>query len=171
MRPITKQLINKSLPTALLALALASPGNAAPKSGDRFGDWIYECSANSKEKFCVLTQTAVTTRENTRVMKLTLGRYGAKKELALVALVPLGIYLPAGVVGRVDDAKPFVMTVRTCTTQGCEAALKIDPKLRWRIRSGKKLFIGFKASPQAKTVALPFSLTKVWFGLQAIGER
>jgi len=156
-----------------LALELAAPGRAAPdKPGNRFGDWLYECrTLNKNNNFCVLTQTAVTTKGKKLVMKVTLGRYGPAQQLTLVALLPLGIYLPAGVVGRIDNSRPFNMTVRTCTAQGCEAILKVDPKLRWIMKTGRKLYIGFTARPGAKVLALPFSLAEVWLGMQAIGEQ
>lgn len=145
---------------------------AETRQQERFGDWLRECSAPQGGKtFCALTQTAQDRDTGSRVMKLTLGRYGPRKELALVALLPLGIYLPAGVQGRVDQAPPFALTLRTCVAQGCEAAIAVDPKLRWRLRAGKTLNISFVARPGAQRINLPFSLDQVWAGLKAIGER
>ncbi len=157
---------------ALAIFMFASVSQAKTESGARFGDWTYEChTSKSSGEFCVLSQLVRAPDSDKRVMKVTLGRYGMEKELTLVALLPLGIYLPAGVVGRVDNTPEFQMTLRTCTALGCEAVIRVSPKMRWRMRVGKELIIGFTAAPGAKALKLPLSLAKVWSGMQAIGEQ
>jgi len=155
-----------------LTLLLSSVAYAGPKAGDRFGDWVYECEAKGANKeVCALSHTIVAKESNERILKLTVGKLGRQGELALVALLPLGIYLPGGVVGKVDKGKPFAFTLRVCTELGCEGALLVDPKLRWSLKAGKTLSISFKARPRAEAITLQIPLSGVSAGLKAVGEE
>ncbi|MES9913506.1 MAG: invasion associated locus B family protein [Candidatus Sedimenticola sp. 4PFRAG1] len=153
-----------------LLLSFSAPALAAPKSGDRFGNWVYECEVQNEKNVCAITQTLTIKENQARILKLTLGRLGEKNELMLVALLPLGIYIPSGVAGKIDSANQFPLTLRTCTQHGCEAVINVDQHLRWKIKAGKELIIGFVTKPGAGTFTIPVSLEGTAKGLNAIGE-
>ena len=46
----------------------------------------------------------------------------------LAALMPLGIFLPAGVAARNDKGEQFALVPQTCTKNGCEAAVVLNDK-------------------------------------------
>ncbi len=155
----------------LVPFFIASVAHAKPADGDRFGGWVYECEALSASKtVCAFTYTVVTEDGASRILKLSFGKLGQKDEFVLVALLPLGIYLPAGVHGKIDNGETFELVMRTCTTLGCEAMILVDPKLRWKMKAGKDLFIEFTARPGAKPITLPVSLNGISAGLDAMGE-
>ncbi|WP_078486194.1 invasion associated locus B family protein [Solemya velesiana gill symbiont] len=143
---------------------------AAPKPGDRFGNWVYECETKSEKAICALTQTVTLKNNQARILKLTLGRLGKENKLMLVALLPLGIHLPAGVAGKIDNANQFPLTLHTCTQNGCEAVIEVDQHLRWKMKAGKEFFLGFKANPTPPTITIKTSLDGTSAGLNAIGE-
>lgn len=165
--------VPKTLIQAICFTLLLSPVvSAASNQGDSFGDWVYECEAKDPNKeLCALTHTIMANDGKSRLLKLTVGKLGRQGELALVALLPLGIYLPGGVVGRVDTGKPFALTLRTCTELGCEGALLVDQDLRWKLKAGKILFISFKAHPRSEAVTLSVSLEGVSAGLETMDEK
>ncbi|MES9870954.1 MAG: invasion associated locus B family protein [Sedimenticola sp.] len=157
----------------LLALLLCLPAVAtsAPKPGDRFGNWIYECETRDQKEVCAITQTITIKENQARVLKLTLGKLGKENRLVLAALLPLGIYLPAGVAGKVDGANQFPITLRTCTQHGCEAVIQVDDHLRWKMKAGKELIIGFVTRPGTGTFTIPVSLEGTTAGLDALDGK
>ncbi|MEJ1376490.1 MAG: invasion associated locus B family protein [Candidatus Sedimenticola sp. (ex Thyasira tokunagai)] len=145
---------------------------AGPEPGKQFGNWLHECESGSEEKrICALTHTVHSTDSKGVILKLTIRKLGSEQTPVLVALVPLGIYLPAGVVAMVDSSPQFPLVVQRCTVQGCEAFSPLDPKQLWRLKAGKRLLIGFKARRGPSTVTLPVSLSGVSDGLQAMGWK
>jgi invasion protein IalB len=165
--------LSKSLVKALcVCLLFSSAAYADVKAGDRFDDWVYECDAESfKEEVCALTHTLMDEEGKNRIIKLTLGRLGKQGELALVALVPLGIYLPGGIIGTVDTGQPFSFTLRTCTELGCEGVVMVDQKLRWKLKAGKTLAIKFMARPRSEAIMLPVSLNGLSAGLEVLDKE
>lgn len=154
----------------LFALSYSLGCSAAPAVGERFGDWQHECEAGSgPAPVCALTQVVLAADGQQPVLKLTIRKLGRAEAPVLVALAPLGIYLPSGVVARVDSGPQFPLVVQTCTALGCEAIAALDPKQLWRMKAGKQLLIGFKAQRGPSTVTLAISLEGVSGGLQAMG--
>lgn len=152
----------------------AAAAAAEPRVGERFSDWTFDCTAISANvNKCVLTQTLLATTDSTgnqgRVLKLTLGQLGTEGELVLLALAPLGIYIPAGVAGKVDQDEQFPMILQSCTERGCEAAVQVGPELLQSMKAGENLLIGFNAQSDGKTITVPASLKGLTAGLKALG--
>lgn len=83
--------------------------------------------------------------------------------------MPLGIYLATGIGAKVDEGKQFNLIWQTCTQQGCQAALSLDSEKKTAMKSGKQLFVGFKARPDADAITVAASLKGVTAGLKALG--
>ncbi|MES9905644.1 MAG: invasion associated locus B family protein [Sedimenticola sp.] len=159
----------------LLFFSLLFSGTVAvaePEPDKRFGDWLHECEpGDGKERVCALTHTAPTSDGKGTLLKLTIRKLGKKQTTVLVALTPLGIYLPTGVVGKIDSSPQFPLVLQTCAVQGCEAIVPLDPKQLWRLKAGKRLLIGFKAKRGPQAITVPVSLTGVADGLLALGWK
>lgn len=146
--------------------------SADAKVGDRFGDWVLECRAVAAGKnVCFLTQTMVTKKGNRRILKLSLGNNAEKKENELMAMMPLGIYLPSGASGAVGQEKPFPFVVQRCTRQGCVATAKVDNALLKAMQSGEKLTIKFSMQATGKPADVEVPLKGLADGVKAIGLK
>ena len=136
---------------------------------DGIGDWIFNCEALSvTETVYMLTQTIVKADSNQPVLQLALRKFGTGQGLVLIVNVPLGIYLASGIVGKVDEGEQFNLIWQSCVTQGCQAALGVDDRLKKAMQTGKQLFIGFKPRPGAETFTIAVSLKGVTAGLKAL---
>ena len=169
--------MNRRVPgtcAALLAAAvLTGAQKAAPaRQGDRFGDWTLACEAPGPARIrCAAVQELTLEDGAARILRLTLGRLGARGEMALVALLPLGIYLPSGVALKVDGGRQIPMRMQTCARAGCEAALRVDAALLAALKRGRTLFVGFKGGPEAGTVTVPASLAGISRAIAALDAK
>lgn len=160
-------LLLRAAVTALLCLPFLVQAQA--KVGDRFGDWVFECVALAEGKTaCALTYLIVSKKDNQRIAQLSLGRHEAKGGIVLTAFLPLGIYLPAGASGSIDQGKPFQFTLETCLPrQGCIGTFSVNVDFLKSLRSAKQLDIGFAAADGRKPVTLGASLIGLAEGLKA----
>jgi invasion protein IalB len=158
--------------TFIIACLFQVVAHAEAKVGDRFGDWIFECRAISADKtICALSQI-IALKENNKVMtKLSLRNDKSKGEPELIALVPLGVYLPSGVTGTFDQGRPFQFTVQRCTQQSCIASVKADSVMLKTMQSSEKVAISFSGQADAKPIVLTGSLKGLAEGLKAINLK
>ncbi len=90
-----KSFIPILFPLFFLFLLNSSLVTAEPTPGKKFGDWLHECEAAGEgEPICALTQAVPTSDGKGTLLKLTIRKLGKEQVPILVALVPLGIYLP-----------------------------------------------------------------------------
>lgn len=144
-------------------------GVAAPKNGDKFGDWTFGCQASKTDRTqCMLTQDISLKKGGGLIVRGVLGRFGVKKGLAFVVIVPLGIYLPAGVAIKIDTFDQVAMQVKRCIPQGCEAVLPLDKQLTEQFKQGEKLFVGFKVRANEETKIVPISLKGTLKGIEIL---
>lgn len=144
-------------------------GHAEPKVGDRIGDWTFQCRAVSANKnVCSLNQTLVDKETRQPRLALTLRRIGSDRKLALFVMAPLGVFLAAGIAGKVDEGKQFDFAWQRCTRQGCQAAAIVDAELEGALKAGARLRVAFKLQPSAEFITYAASLKGVTQGLTAI---
>jgi invasion protein IalB len=157
--------------SATLALLLAPvAASAAPKVGDVFGDWVFECMALAEGKtLCALSQSLVSQQDNRRLVKFSLARNEKNNEVMLTALLPLGIHLPQGVQGSIDQGKAFPFTLQTCTQQGCIASFKTDKDMVKRLKAGQKVAVSFSVAGGKRPITLTGSLKGLAAGIKAAG--
>ena len=170
--------MNRSLAAIFLlaAVALATPAGAQqPKFGDKFGDRSFNCRAVGQDKtVCGLFQIVMWETESGKspIMNLTIRRFddikSKDRKTVLAALMPLGIFLPAGVVARIDKGEQFALVPQACTKNGCEAASILDAAMLADMRAGKELVVGFQVGAGGKVVTVSGSLTGITKGLAAL---
>jgi invasion protein IalB len=153
------------------AVAPTSAAGAKPPTamaGDSFGDWVYECQAAKDGKGgCALSQTLVSGDTRKPVVKFNLGRDPQTAIIYLAALLPLGLDLPDGVYGAVDNQRQFSYSVETCLPLGCVARIEADAALISAIKRGKQLKISFRFRGASQATTLPGSLSGIAAGLAA----
>lgn len=153
---------------ALIALNLPRIAYADAKVGDRFGDWVFECAALAEGKTdCALSQTIVSQKDNRRIVKFNLARNRQTSGITLTALLPLGIHLPSGVSGVVDQGKPFQFALQTCIQQGCIATYPVDAGFLKNLQAGQKLGLNFSVNGGKRPVSINGSLNGLVDGLKA----
>ncbi|MBF0093722.1 MAG: invasion associated locus B family protein [Alphaproteobacteria bacterium] len=138
---------------------------AAPKDGQKFGDWIARCG-KEKDGKCVLVQTQVV-EGGARLLEATIGKIGTKGEFGLVAIVPLGIHLPSGVAVLVDEEQ-FPLSILKCLQDGCQAVMELDGAKLAKVRKAKGLVLGVVEEAGRKTITMPISVSGLDDGLTAI---
>ncbi|ATI44006.1 hypothetical protein CBW24_17855 (plasmid) [Pacificitalea manganoxidans] len=157
---------------AAILLTTTAPGSAqeAPRVGQTFGDWVFDCTALSETASrCQLKQTMVTPGEARRaVAQLTLMPGAEGQGPALSVLLPLGLIIPAGVSVAVDDDTPLAMTLLRCVAAGCVAQRALSAEDVAALRAGTVLKIRFANVP-GRQITLDGSLKGVSAGLDATG--
>lgn len=152
----------------LIASSLPHIAFADAKVGDRFGDWVFECAALAEGKTnCALSQTISSQKDNRRIVKFTLARNRQTNAVTLTALLPLGIHLPSGVSGVIDQGKPFHFALQTCIQQGCIATYAVDAGFLKSVQAGQKLSLDFSVNGGKQPVSINGSLNGLADGLKA----
>lgn len=174
-------LIARSLGVAVLALScmplpaqaqVQAPAQAQAQAqarvGDRFGNWVFECVALAEGKTaCALTYAIVSKVDNRRVVQLSLGRNELKGGIVLTAFLPLGIHLPSGASGAIDQGKPFQYTLETCLPQrGCVGTYAVSGDFLKSLQGGQSLNIRFVAGGQ-QVVSVSAALNGLAEGIRA----
>lgn len=111
-----------------------------PISAQKFDDWYYRCSAAPSPRTCEVAQIAQVPKDGKNVNVLTLAiapavgndaavGKRAKTGLVLTALLPLNVFLPAGL-SITSNGKPVTkLSYRNCNQAGCWAQQALDPRM------------------------------------------
>ena len=153
------------LAACLAVVALASgiaPALSKPEKGKVFGDWVIECEPGSDgAEQCFASQTQTKTEKDekpVRLLKLSIGYIGPKGAPAMVAILPLGIFIPAGAAYQVDSGPQKPLLIQRCLPQGCIAATTVDERSLAALRRGNRLLLGVKTEASGQTMTIPVSL-------------
>jgi len=129
-----------------LALTWALPAQAQAKVGERFGDWVFNCTAIAQNQTsCSLNQALVNKQTQKVVARFSVVREQETNRPALIAILPLGIDLTTSVMGAVDENDAFKFTMETCTRAGCFAKVILEDGLLGQMKNGKLLTATFTA--------------------------
>jgi invasion protein IalB len=138
-----------------------------PKVGDRFGDWVFACRALAENKTaCELAQVIVT-EKNQKIARLSVTKNNQTNKLLLTALVPLGVNIPAGVSGLIDQTK-LSFTLEACIAAGCIANAPLDMQILKSNNAEQKFTINFNLGQNQKVVTVNGSTKGLYDGIKAI---
>ena len=155
-------------PASETAAQAATAG--APKVGQTFGNWIFQCSAVAQNNtICTLSQTLVDGQSKKPIAKFSVGRSGPGSETRLVVLLPLGLDIASGVSGSVDKGAEFKYTLESCVPSGCIASRPVDAALLNGIRTGTALNVSFRFQGNDKAITLSGVLKSLGDGMTAAG--
>jgi len=154
----------RGIAAVLVACAISSgPALAKSLKGKSFEDWSIDCeqAAGAKDEKCFATQYVLLNKEGAppqRLMKFSVGYLGPKGEAVAVALLPLGIWIPAGVVFKIDDRPQQPLQLQSCGPDGCVATAPLDADTVKAMEHGKVMAVGAAPQGSPQTVSLPVSL-------------
>jgi len=157
------------LPVLILAAAFAV--QAKPERGKAFGDWVVDCETTPDGKescFISQTQTMQQQQQSGRLIKLSIGYIGPAGKPAMVAILPLGIWLPAGAAYQVEGQAQKPLTLQRCVAEGCIASAELDEATLGQMRKAKSLSVGLKADAAGQTIVIPVSLKGFDAGLKSL---
>jgi invasion protein IalB len=109
-------------------------------SAQKFDDWYYRCSGDPQARACEVAQIAQVPKDGKNVNVLTLAiapavgndtaaGKKAKTGLMLTALLPLNVFLPAGL-SITSSGKPVTkLSYRNCNQAGCWAQQALDARM------------------------------------------
>lgn len=142
---------------------LTSAAQAKPEKGKIIEDWGIVCEGEGKTEKC-FAQQVQTSKEGGMLLTTAIGYIGAKNELTMVVLTPLGIALQNGVAYRVDDHPQASLSLQQCTQHGCQAVTLLSEATLKTMTTGKAMVVGMKPYGGTEPLLLPVSLK----GLTAI---
>lgn len=158
--------MNKPLFLAVFLAAVAAQASlaqATPRPGTTFGDWIVECerpAAGAADK-CFVSQYVSSTKPNEtaqQMLKLSIGHLGPNDAAMAVAVLPLGISIPAGAAFRIDQHPAQPLILQECTQQGCMASADISADTVGAMADGEAMAVGIVVAGASETTAIPVSL-------------
>ncbi|CAK0750824.1 hypothetical protein WCLP8_2150003 [uncultured Gammaproteobacteria bacterium] len=155
---------------AVITVVVGGGGNGqaetAPEKGKVFGDWIVDCETpKDKPQICFLSQEQTQKEGGGRVLKFSLGKLGPKGEVMVVAILPLGISLPAGAALRIDakDQKPMIL--QQCTGEGCVATMVLDKATVDALKAAKEMLVGILPFGGTQTMVINVSVKGLTGGM------
>lgn len=164
-----------ALLTAGAPAGTARAAAADARKAQKFKDWTVECEpANAKHgRRCVLAQNLRGKNGDKvrQLMSTVVGRFGGEVGFAILFTVPLGVFLPAGLVLEVDGGNDKKrLDYQFCTRSGCRAALKLDDHWLGRLKAGSKATVTIEGA-RHKDIALPLSLHGFTDGLAKVAAQ
>jgi invasion protein IalB len=152
------------LAAALLAATVSAGARAQtkpaePDAGQQFDDWRRSCdpTPGGGPDTCVIRQLVVNKENDKAMLIVAMGYFGDKHQPGAIFEVPLGLFLPAGVVFSIPGVQPIRVVVQTCLPQGCRAALLLPADALAALKKGDEAQVTVETA-QRKKVSAPISL-------------
>jgi invasion protein IalB len=128
----------------------------------QFQDWAVRCGrpAEGAPEACEMVQQRLDEQGQT-VLAVAVGKVPNAEIPGMLIILPLGIWLPPGVVLRVDGGEEISAEVARCERRGCQVELLLEPNVLTVLKSGREanvLFQIYDENGQPKVVGVPFSL-------------
>ncbi|MGY8958768.1 MAG: invasion associated locus B family protein [Alphaproteobacteria bacterium] len=159
--------------TAIVGAGLMATTAAFAQSphGKSFKDWKAHCnSSTGAPAYCLLVQEVAFKKSGKPILQFLIRYLPDSKTLIGDIILPLGIYLPAGVTMQIDKGQTFEIPVEMCTDgrmRGCRARFSFDAALLTTVKAGGNATITFQDGRQTP-VPVPVSLAGFTAGLKAI---
>ena len=159
-------------PLALAAAALF--GGAAPVLAQGavkalYGDWEMRCETppGAQSEQCAISQFVQAEDRDGVGLNVFVFTTADRQARLLRVFAPLGVFLPAGLGLRIDDANIGMAGFVRCLPEGCMAEAIIDDELLAKLRSGgTATFIVFETPEEG--IGIPISLTGFGEGFDAL---
>ena len=143
----------------LYLLTSLAPAQAITAREKDFRDWRLRCAKEKDDgpERCFIMQIAKTEKDRRDVLRIGV-RYPEPDKPAMVFLtLPLGVYLPTGLLLQIDDGETLRIPVEICLPNGCHTRMTLDSALLKTLKGGKAAKLAFHGSQQQK-ITVPVSL-------------
>jgi len=135
----------------------------------QFKDWMYQCGGEGlKDDQCYIVQNIYIQESGLRLLGMAVGYLGPDDNPWLFFTLPLGIYLPAGMIFNIDDGDVHKQPIRVCLPDGCKTNISLDKKLLWALKKGKKAKVAFLDGNTQKQITVEVSLNGFSKGFGAL---
>lgn len=131
------------------------------------GVWKAQCLEDKMT--CQMSQQLIAQETGQRVLEFVIVHDKQKKTTRGVTIMPLGVYLPAGVILKVDDHKPYKFSYNHCAKAGCTCFHDMPQTLISQMKKGRFVsFIGTRLDGQQVSFNLSLKdFTKTYQALLA----
>lgn len=155
-----RYLIRAAILGMMFQSGLAFAQESEPKVGQKFGDWVFQCSAIGQNRTdCAFVQTIVTPDRKRQLAQVQILEQEAEPgSFILTFVLPLGVDIQNGVTARADETAPVSATFRTCLPRGCIASLPLDANLAGALRAANRLELSFTMADGKQTATVVGSL-------------
>jgi invasion protein IalB len=149
--------------TPLGKTTTAPPPPAEPGVEVRqFQDWAVRCGrpAEGGQQACEMVQQRQDEQGQT-VLAIAVGNVPNSTDPGMLIILPLGIWLPPGVIIMVDGGQQVPARIERCERRGCQVELLLEQKILTLLRSGREANVVFQIydeQGQTRQVGVPFSL-------------
>jgi invasion protein IalB len=128
----------------------------------QFQDWAVRCGqpAEGGQRACEMVQQRQDEQGQT-VLAIAVGNIPNAPDPGMLIILPLGIWLPPGVILRVDNGEEVPARIERCERRGCQVELLLESKVLTLLKSGREvnvLFQIYDEQGQTRLVGVPFSL-------------
>jgi invasion protein IalB len=128
----------------------------------QFQDWVVRCGrpAEGAPEACEMVQQRLDEQGQT-VLAIAVGKVPNTDDPGMLIILPLGIWLPPGVVLRVDGGEEVPVRVERCERRGCQVELLLEANVLTLLKGGTEanvLFQIYDENGEPKVVGVPFSL-------------
>ncbi len=146
----------KSLSTIIIILFFTMIGyfTESPASS-----WSINCSPSGKKtpSECTMQQEIIMKNSQLPVLQLTFAQLSKETPPHALLIVPLGIYLPGGVVIQIDDNPGKTFPIERCDPDGCHLFMSLTNSTLNQLFLGKLLTVSFFDSDRVK-IKIPVNL-------------
>lgn len=121
--------------------------------------WATKCtSVGRKETLdCSVEQTVVLTKTRQFLLSVVVRLPPKTREPGMMIHLPLGLFLPAGVILQLEGQKPQQLQVQTCDSKGCYVGTAVSSSMLAALKQNKHLTIIFEDLPKNK-ISVPVPL-------------
>lgn len=161
--------------TALSAQAQAQEQGTGKSevTTERFKDWALRCRSQGEggSRQCSIFQRLIVEETKQLALNVAIG-YGTdtegKRMPIAIFTFPLGIFLPAGAVLKVDDGESARMPIERCFDRGCQCALVLEQKWIERFKAGSTASVTIRQE-RDEEIPLTVSLSGFSAAFNALG--
>jgi invasion protein IalB len=151
--------------TPLTVHAQQAAPAAAPASS-----WVSSCGTKTRTAplDCSMEQSIVKNDTRQLVASFSVRVPGDTRTPVLMIQLPLGLYLPGGLVLQVDQSKAVELPVQSCDANGCYAGAPLSKELLAQLQAGSTLHMSFQNLARTK-IDIPMPLTgfgPIYAGIQ-----
>lgn len=142
---------------AILCLPAKTATAETVKRGT-FDDWAVLCERQpDAADRCYLNQNVRSRKQGRELLRIRVGRNASRGRLVAIFSVPLGVYLPSGLILQIEGQIPRYLQLQTCNAEGCHAPQAVDAELLGALKSKIRGQITFEDA-RRRHVGVLFSL-------------
>lgn len=159
-RIVLRALVLALVPVTALAAPAAPAARQplAPSESKQFGDWVVRCYPVNAPSPCDMFELLANKQTQQRIMSISLAYVPANDRHVIQIAVPLGVFLPPGLIVQTDAYTSQPLHYRRCDRGGCYVEMLIGADAVSGLQTatgGAKIKI---FAENGKTFELPFSL-------------